>query len=428
MFREDCPISGSRTTPTPPYPAGMLAPTRQRVLPLLGPAFVASIAYVDPGNVATGTQAGSRYGTLLLWVVVTSNGLAMLVQYLSAKLGLATGSDLPNLCRGRYRRAFAIGLWVQAELVAMATDLAEVVGGAIALQLLFGLPLLVGGIVTGLVSFILLGLTRRGHRPFERAVLGLLAVVLTGFVVAALGAGVHPADVASGLLPRFAGSDSVILAAGLLGATVMPHAVYVHSRLLGQRADGVDLAGRRGLLRAQAVDIPVAMGLAAVVNVAILLTASSVFHDHGVQADTIQQAHAGLRAALGPGIALCFALALLASGLASSSVGTLSGQIVMSGFLGITLPVNVRRLITLLPAVALLAVGVDATTALIDSQVVLSFGLPFALVPLVLLTRDAEVMGGFVNRRVTTVAATVVVALVVALDAALLGPVLLPPY
>ena len=398
--------------------------THRRLLPLLGPAFVASIAYVDPGNVATGTQAGSRYGTLLLWVVVTSNGLAMLVQYLSAKLGLATGSDLPKLCRGRYRRAVAVALWVQAELVAMATDLAEVVGGAVALELLFGLPLLVGGIVTGIVSFVLLALTRRGHRPFERAVLGLLAVVLTGFVVAALGAGVHPGEVAGGLVPRFAGPDSVTLAAGLLGATVMPHAVYVHSRLLGQRALYLDVPGRRGLLRAQAVDIPVAMGLAAVVNVAILLTASSVFHAHGVEADTIQQAHAGLRSALGPGIALCFALALLASGLASSSVGTLSGQIVMSGFLGITLPVNLRRLITLLPALALLAAGVDATTALVDSQVVLSFGLPFALVPLVLLTRDPVVMGGFVNRRSTTVAAVVVVTAVVALDLSLLLPLL----
>lgn len=405
----------------------MLVLTR-RHLPLLGPAFLASVAYVDPGNVATGTQAGSSYGTRLLWVVVASNLLAVLVQYLSAKLGLATGSDLPKLCRGRYRRAVALGLWVQAELVAMATDLAEVVGGAVALQLLFHLPLLLGGVITGLVSFLLLAFTRRGHRPFERVVVGMLAVVLLGFLTALAGAGVQPGEVAAGLLPRFAGSGSVTLAAGLLGATVMPHAVYVHSRLLGQRAKGLDLPGRRALLGAQAVDIPVAMGLAALVNVSILLTASSVFHSHGVRANTLQEAHAGLRNMVGPGVALCFALALLASGLASSSVGTLSGQIVMSGFLGIILPVNVRRLITLLPALALLALGVDATTALIDSQVVLSFGLPFALIPLVLLTRDSALMGGFVNRRVTTVAASFVVGLVVALDAALLVPLALPPY
>ena len=398
----------------------MLLQARRRLLPLLGPAFVASVAYVDPGNVATGTQAGSRYGTLLLWVVLVSNVLAVLVQYLSAKLGLATGSDLPKLCRGRWSRGVAVGLWLQAELVAMATDLAEVVGGAVALQLLFGLPLLLGGTVTGLVSFALLAFTRRGHRPFERVVVGLLAVVMLGFLAALAGAGVQPGEVAEGLVPGFQGPGSVTLAAGLLGATVMPHAVYVHSRLLGQRARHAGLDGRRSLLRAQAVDIPVAMGLAALVNVSILLTASAVLHRGGPRADTLQEAHAGLREALGPGVALCFALALLASGFASSSVGTLSGQIVMSGFLGITLPVTVRRLVTLTPALLLLAVGVDATTALIDSQVVLSFGLPFALVPLVLLTRDRQVMGEFVNRPATSAAATVVVALVVALDLALL--------
>lgn len=406
----------------------MFAPSRQRLLPLLGPAFVASVAYVDPGNVATGTQAGSTYGTLLLWVVVASNLVAVLVQYLSAKVGLATGLDLPRLCAGRYRRSVLVGLWVLAELVAMATDLAEVVGGAVALQLLFHLPLLLGGVLTGLVSFVLLAFTRRGHRPFERVVIGMLAVVLLGFVAAALGAGIDAGETASGLVPRFTDSGSVTLAAGLLGATVMPHAIYVHSRLLGQRAAQLADPERRALLRAQRVDIPVAMGLAGLVNIAILLTASAVFHSRGVTADTIQQAHAGLRDALGPGVALCFALALLASGLASSSVGTLSGQIVMSGFLGFSLRVNVRRLITLTPALVLLAVGVDATTALIDSQVVLSFGLPFALVPLVLLTRDRSVMGRFVNARRTTVAATVVVALVLALDASLVGPLLLPPY
>lgn len=406
----------------------MLAPSRQRLLPLLGPAFVASVAYVDPGNVATGTQAGATYGALLLWVVVASNLLAVLVQYLSAKLGLATGLDLPRLCAGRYRRPVLVGLWVLAELVAMATDLAEVVGGAVALQLLFGLPLLLGGVLTGLVSFVLLALTRRGHRPFERAVLGLLAVVLLGFVAAALGAGVDVGSTASGLVPRFTDGGSVTLAAGLVGATVMPHAVYVHSRLLGQRAAPLAEPERRGLLRAQRVDIPVAMGLAGLVNISILLTANAVFHSRGVTADTIQQAHAGIADQLGPGVALCFALSLLASGLASSSVGTLSGQIVMSGFLGISLRVTVRRIVTLTPALLLLALGVDATTALIDSQVVLSFGLPFALVPLVLLTRDPGVMGSFVNRRRTTVAATVVVTLVVALDLALVGPVLLSPF
>ncbi len=398
-------------------------PDRRRgLLPLLGPAFVASVAYVDPGNVATGTAAGAAYGTALLWVVVLANVLAVLVQYLSAKLGLATGSDLPRLCRGRYRRPVALALWLQAELVAMATDIAEVVGGAVALRLLFGLPLLLGGAITGVVSFALLALTRRGHRPFERVTLGLLAVVLLGFAAALVRAGLQPREVLAGLLPRLPGSGSVRLAAGLLGATVMPHAVYVHSRLTGQRARHVGLPERRELLRAQSVDIPVAMGLAAAVNVSLLLLASSVFHTRGRPAPSIEAVHAGLGDLLGPVVALLFALGLLASGLASSSVGTLSGQVVMAGFLGRTLPVTLRRAVTLLPALLLLALGVDATTALVDSQVVLSFGLPFALVPLLLLTRDPRVMGEFVNRRPTTAALGLVLALVVGLDLALVLP------
>jgi manganese transport protein len=402
-----------------PEPLAARLPGRfARLLPLLGPAFVASVAYVDPGNFATNITAGAQHGTLLVWVVVASNLLAVLVQYLSAKLGVATGAGLAAACRAHFPLPVTGGLWVQAELVAMATDLAEVLGGAIALNLIFGLPLLLGGLVTGIVAFALLALTGRGHRPYEQAVLGLLSVIMLGFLVDLLRSGPDVADVASGLVPRLAGTDTVLLACGILGATVMPHAIYLHASLTGRRAQGLDRAGRRALLAAQRVDIPVAMTVAGLVNLAMLVLAATLFVGTGV--DTIEGAHAGLRSALGPGAALGFALALLASGLAASSVGTYAGQVVLEGFLRRSVPLVLRRGVTLLPALVVLAVGVDPTRALVLSQVVLSFGIPFALVPLVLLTARPDVMGELVNRRRTTAAGAVVAALISLLNVFLL--------
>jgi manganese transport protein len=390
----------------------------RQVLPLLGPAFVASVAYVDPGNFATNITAGAQYGTLLVWVVVASNLLAVLVQYLSAKLGVATGWGLARNCRDHFPRPVTRGLWVQAELVAMATDLAEVLGGALALNLLFGLPLLLGGVVTGVVAFALLALTGRGHRPYEQAVLGMLGVILLGFLVDVVRAGPDAGDVARGLLPQLQGTDTLLLACGILGATVMPHAIYLHASLTGLRARPLDAAGRRSLLAAQRVDIPVAMFLAGAVNLSMLVLAATLFVGSGV--DTIEEAHAGLTAQLGQGAALGFALALLASGFAASSVGTYSGQVVMEGFLRRRLPLALRRGVTLAPALVVLAVGVDPTRALVLSQVVLSFGIPFALVPLVLLTRRADVMGEFVNRPGTTAAGAVVAGTISLLNVFLL--------
>ncbi|MCU1693813.1 MAG: divalent metal cation transporter [Frankiales bacterium] len=400
--------------PLPSTPAGPL----RRVLPLLGPAFVAAVAYVDPGNFATNITAGAQHGTLLVWVVVASNLLAVLVQYLSAKLGIATGWGLARNCRDHLPRWTTRGLWAQAELVAMATDLAEVLGGALALNLLFGLPLLAGGVVTGLVAFGMLALTGRGHRPYENAVVGLLAVILLGFLVDLVRSGPDASAVASGLVPRLEGTDTVLLACGILGATVMPHVIYLHASLTGLRARPLDAAGRRSLLAAQKVDIPVAMVLAGAVNLSMLVLAATLFV--GSDVDTIEEAHAGLREQLGSGAALGFALALLASGLAASSVGTYSGQVVMKGFLRRQVSLPVRRGITLAPALVVLAVGVDPTRALVLSQVVLSFGIPFALVPLVLLTRRADVMGEFVNRRLTTAAGAVVAGLISVLNVFLL--------
>ncbi len=390
-------------------------------LALLGPAFVAAIAYVDPGNFATNFSAGAELGYRLAWVIVLANLMAMLIQSLSGKVGLATGRSLPELCREHFPRRVSRVLWVQAELVAMATDLAEVIGGAIALNLLFGLPLLTGGVITALVAFGLLGLQGRGYRPFELAIAGLLAVIALGFVFNAAVAGVDGAQLAEGFVPSFDGVDSVLLATGILGATVMPHVIYLHSALTQDRIRPVDDDERRALLRSQRVDVVIAMGIAGLVNLAMLVLAAKLFFGRDlVGIDTLEGAHAALQDIAGRPAALAFAIALLASGFASSGVGTFAGQVVMQGFLQRRIPLVVRRGITLAPALVVLGLGIDPTRALVLSQVVLSFGIPFALVPLVLLTRRADVMGALVNRSVTTAVAWVVAALIIALNGFLL--------
>ena len=398
------------------------ARTRARVrgpLPLLGPAFVTAIAYVDPGNFATNLTAGSTYGYLLVWVVVVSNLMAMLIQYLSAKAGIATGKSLPALCREHFPRPVTRGLWVQGEAVSIATDLAEVVGGAIALKLLFDLPLVAGGLITAGVAFSLLLVQGRGHRPFETVIAGLLLVILVGFLYDVARSGVQPLAIASGTVPRFEGSDSVLLAAGMLGATVMPHAIYLHGDLTSKRYVRTTESQRVALLSSQRTDVVVAMTVAGLMNLALLVVAAGVLRGGPEPVDTIEGAHAGLGTTLGPAAALFFALALLASGFASSSVGTVAGQVVMEGYLRRQVPLTVRRLVTLVPAVLVLAVGIDPTRALVVSQVVLSFGIPFALVPLIMFTRRPDVMGALVNRRATTRAAVAVAAVVIALNVVL---------
>ena len=394
---------------------------RRRRLAMFGPAFVAAIAYVDPGNFATNVSAGARYGYLLLWVILTANLMAMLVQGLSAKLGLATGSSLPRLCRQHYRRPVVLGLWLQAELVAMATDLAEVLGGAIALNLLFGIPLFTGGLITGLVAFGVLALQNRGDRRFIGAVTGLFAVILAAFLVILLRVPVDPAAAAAGLVPRFDGAGSLILATGILGATVMPHAIYLHSALVPSDILLSTPTQRKDALRRQRADVVTAMSLAGLVNAAMLVVAAALFTGAGLAGvDTLAGAHAGIGTLLDGSAALAFALALLASGWASASVGTYAGQVIMEGFLKRRIPLFARRALTMFPALAVLAVGVEPTRALVASQVVLSFGIPFALVPLILLTRRRDVMGDLVNRPRTTALAAVVAAVIIGLNAFLL--------
>ncbi len=405
----------------------LLAKGRIRAtLAMLGPAFVAAVAYVDPGNFATNIQGGAKYGYLLLWVVLVANLMAMLIQYLSAKLGIVTERNLAENVRERYPRAVTWGMWLQAEVMAMSTDIAEFLGAAIGLNLLFGVPLLPAGLITGLLAFALLALQRHGRRRFELAITGLLGLVLAGFVYQALRIGPSASGSISGLLPGLDGAGSLYLAVGIIGATVMPHVVYLHSALTNGRVPVRDEGERRRVLRFERVDVILALGLAGIVNIAILAVAAKLFHVPGLSGlNSLGAAHAQLGHLVGGGAALAFAVALLASGASSASVGTYAGQVVMAGFINVRIPVFLRRAVTMLPALAVLAAGVNPTNALVLSQVVLSFGVPFALVPLVLLTSRRDVMGEHVNRAVVRVLAWACALVIAGLNVFLLSQQLL---
>lgn len=392
---------------------------------LLGPAFVTAVAYIDPGNFATNIAAGAGHGYSLAWVVVAASLMAMLVQYLSAKVGVATGKDLPELCRKYLPRSAAYGLWAQAEIIAMATDLAEFVGAAIALNLLFGVPVLAAAPITAVVAFTVLAMQRRGYRRFELVIGGLLGIVSLGFCYDLAAVGADPGRAVAGLMPASAGGGSLLIA-GIIGATVMPHAVYLHSALTKSRVLCRDDPERHELLRFQRLDVILALGGAGLVNVAMVFVAASLFSHAGrVGPGTIEAAHTDLGQLVGGGAALAFAVALLASGLSSSSVGTYAGQVVMQGFINRQVPMFVRRGLTMLPALVVLGLGLPPTSILVISQVLLSFGIPFALVPLVDLTRRADIMGPLVNRRLTTAAAGGVAAVIITVNLYLLCTILL---
>jgi len=388
---------------------------------LLGPAFVAAVAYVDPGNVATNVTAGSQFGYALVWVVVLANVMAVLVQYLSAKLGMVTGKSLSSHLGERLPRRSRLAFWAQAETIAIATDLAEVVGGAIALNLLFDLPLPLGAVITAVVAMVILQIgDRRGQPVLERVIMGFLALIAVGFLA---GLFVDPPAVgplAGGLVPKFEGTDSLLLASGIIGATVMPHVIYLHSSLtttrLGRRGDGLSV---RQLLSATRTDVALALVLAGLLNLSLLVVAATSL-DGLPGTDTLEGVHTVVTSELGAGVALLFAVALLGSGLASTSVGSAAGAEVMQGLLGLRVHVLVRRTVTLIPALLVLLAGADPTRALVVSQVVLSAGIPFALVPLVVLTARRDVMGEHVNHRGTTLAAAAVAAVVIALNLVLL--------
>jgi manganese transport protein len=401
----------------------LLAKGRLRAtLTMLGPAFVASVAYVDPGNFATNVQGGARYGYLLLWVVLLANLMAMLIQYLSAKLGIVTDRSLPEVISERFPRAVTWGMWLQAEVMAMSTDIAEFLGAALGLNLLFGVPLLPAGFITGGIAFGLLGLQSRGYRRFELAITALLGIIFAGFLYETLKIGPSAHDSLHGLLPGLGGSSSLYLAVAIIGATVMPHAIYLHSALTNGRMPVRNEQERARVLRFGHLDVIIALGLAGVVNMAMLAVAAKLFHTpalHGLT--TIPAAHAQLGHLVGGTAALAFAVALLASGASSSSVGTYAGQVVMAGFINVRIPLLLRRAVTMVPALVVLAVGLSPTSALVLSQVVLSFGIPLALVPLVMLTGRRDVMGAHVNRPMTSVLAWGCAALVTALNVFLIA-------
>ena len=399
---------------------------RFRIWPFLGPAFIASVAYIDPGNFATNIQAGSKFGFLLLWVIVASNLMAMLIQTLSAKLGIATGKNLAEVCRESFSRRTSVVLWLQAEVIAMATDLAEFLGAALGFHLLFGWGLFPATVVTGIVAMIVLGLQRYGFRPLEATIattVGLIAVCYLAELVTAkpsLGAiGRHA------VTPMFSGKESVLLATGILGATVMPHVIYLHSSLTQDRIRPQSDAQARRLMRFTRIDVIVAMTLAGLINMAMLIVAAKAFHGTGLDnIDSIDGAHRALTPILGQFSSVLFALALLFSGLSSSTVGTMSGQVVMQGFVRRQVPLSVRRTVTMAPALVVAAIGVDPTRTLVLSQVMLSFGIPFALIPLVLFTSRRRLMRTLVNGRATITAAVLIAALIVALNIFLIAQTL----
>jgi manganese transport protein len=399
-----------------------LRASRRSIWPFLGPAFIACVAYMDPGNFATNIAGGSKFGFTLVWVIVASNLMAMLIQTLSAKLGIATGRNLPEVCRERFSRRTSIGLWIQAEVIAMATDLAEFLGAALGIHLLLGIPLFPAAVITGVITFAILGLQRYGFRPLEAVITAFVGVIGTCYLLELWLA--HPplGTVARhAVVPEFAGSESVLLAVGILGATVMPHVIYLHSALTQNRIVPENEEEARTLYKYTRIDVLIAMSIAGLINISMLVVAATVFFGSGLHdVDSLETAHRTLEPILGGAASILFALALTASGLSSSTVGTMSGQVVMQGFIRRRIPLFVRRIVTMIPAFVVIGIGLDPSRTLVISQVVLSFGIPFALVPLVMFTSRRDVMGHLVNKRSTIAAAVVVAALISGLNVFLL--------
>ncbi len=395
---------------------------RKSLWPFLGPAFIACVAYMDPGNFATNISGGSQFGFTLVWVIVASNLMAMLIQTLSAKLGIATGRNLPEVCRERFSRRTSIGLWIQAELIAMATDLAEFLGAAVGIKLLLGIALFPAAVITGVITFLILALQRYGFRPLEAVIAAFVAVIGVCYLGELWFA--HPplATVAKhAVVPDFAGNESVLLAVGILGATVMPHVIYLHSALTQQRIVPQNDEEARTLYKYTRIDVLIAMAIAGLINMAMLVVAATVFFGSGLtNIESLEGAHRTLEPILGGASSVLFALALTASGLSSSTVGTMSGQVVMQGFIKRRIPLFMRRLVTMIPAFVVIGIGLDPSRTLVLSQVVLSFGIPFALIPLVIFTSKREIMGVLVNHRITVAAAVVVAAIISGLNIFLL--------
>ncbi|NIK76813.1 manganese transport protein [Paenibacillus castaneae] len=388
-----------------------------RFLPFLGPAFIAAVAYLDPGNFATNITAGSRYGYLLLWVIVFSNLMAVLIQALSAKLGIATGKNLPEVSREQLPKKVSLFLWVQSELVIIATDLAEFIGAALGLYLLFDIPMLMAALITAVGSFAILELQRRGVRTFEAGISAMILIVALAFAFQVILAKPDIGAMAAGMVtPKFQGVDSVLLAAGILGATVMPHAIYLHSSLTQRRIVGRNHREKKRIYKMELFDIVFAMVIAGAVNLAMVVISAALFFKNGLDVEDLEVAFHQFGQLVGPFSAMLFGLSLLVAGLASASVGTMAGDVVMQGFIKKRINLYVRRAITTIPPLVIIWSGIDATKALIMSQVILSFGIAFALIPLILFTNNKKIMGELANRSVTKVLAWIIAGIVVSLN------------
>ncbi|AKG34919.1 Nramp family divalent metal transporter [Paenibacillus durus] len=396
-----------------------------RILPFLGPAFIAAVAYLDPGNFATNITAGSKYGYLLLWVIAASNLMAVLIQSLSAKLGIATGRNLPEVARDRFPKRVSFFLWIQSELVIMATDLAEFLGAALGLYLLFDIPMLPAALITAVGSFAILELQRRGYRSLEAGIASMILIVVLAFAFQVIMAKPAVGEVFHGIVtPSFQGVDSVLLAAGILGATVMPHAIYLHSSLTQNRIVGRNDAEKKRIFKLEFIDILVAMFIAGAVNMAMVIVSAATFFKNGLAVEDLDEAFHQFGQLVGPVTAISFGLGLLIAGLSSASVGTMAGDVVMQGFINKRINLYLRRAITSIPPLAVILSGVDATRALVMSQVILSFGIAFALIPLIIFTSDRKLMGGLVNRRITSVLGWVIAGIVVSLNLFLIAETL----
>lgn len=394
---------------------------RHKLLAFLGPAFIAGIAYIDPGNFATNITAGSKYGYMLLWVILVSNLMAILIQSLSAKLGIATGMNLPEVSRENLPKPVSFGLWIQGELVVMATDLAEFIGAALGLYLLFGIPLFPAALLSAVGSFAILELQRRGVRHLEAGIAGMVLIVILAFILQMAFAQPNVSSILAGLFtPQFSGVDSVLLSAGILGATVMPHAIYLHSALTQRRVVGASDFERKEIFRYEFVDVLIAMLIAGAVNASMLIVAAALFFKNNLLVQDLDVAFIRFSELVGPFAAVLFGIALLASGIASSSVGTKSGDIIMQGYIKRRIPLYLRRAITMIPPLTIIALGVNPTTALVFSQIVLSFGIPFALVPLIIFTSNKKIMGSLVNHRLTNILAWLTAGIIISLNLFLL--------
>lgn len=393
----------------------------ERLLPFLGPAFIAAVAYIDPGNYATNISAGSKYGYTLLWVIFASNLMAGLIQTMSAKLGIATGKNLAEVSREQFSKKTSILLWIQAEIVIMATDLAEFIGAALGIYLLFDVPLITSAIMAAIGSFAILEIQRRGVRTFEAVISGMIFVVVIAFGVQVF---VSKPDISTIFLgiftPKFKNVDSILLSAGMLGATVMPHAIYLHSSLTQKRIVGKNNAERKKIFRFELVDVMIAMLIAGAINASMVIVSAALFHKNGLDIEGLDVAFKQFGVLLGPSVAIFFGIGLLSAGLSSSSVGTMTGDVIMQGFIKRKIPIYLRRMITMLPPLVIILLGANPTKALVMSQVVLSFGIAFALVPLIMFTSNKKIMGNLSNHRITTIIAWMVAILIISLNIFLL--------